>query len=65
MFKHWMEIMHNHDNGYLDWLFHQNDCPLRESTSIMSENGKGLRNYLKVHLLSSDQVFFQSSVDGI
>ena len=41
MFKHWMEIVHNHDHGYFDWLFHQNIFPLRESTSIMSGNGKG------------------------
>ena len=41
MFYHWMEIAHNHVNGYLDWLFHQNVFPLRESTSIMSGNGKG------------------------
>ena len=43
MFKHLLEIVHNHDNGYwlfLDWLFHQNVFPLRESTSIMSSNGK-------------------------
>ena len=33
MFKHWMEIVHNHDNCYLDWLFHQNAFPLRESNS--------------------------------
>ena len=37
-----MEIVHNHDNDYLDWLFHRNVFPLRESTSIMSGNGKGL-----------------------
>ena len=24
MFKHWMEILYNDDNGYLYWLFHQN-----------------------------------------
>ena len=36
-----MEIVHNHDNDYLDWLFHQNVFPLRESTSIMSGNSKG------------------------
>ena len=41
MFKHWMEIVHNHDNGYLDWLFHRNVFPLRESTAIMSGNAKG------------------------
>ena len=61
MFKHWMEIVHNHDNDHLDWLFHQNIFPLRESTFIMSSNGKGFtledRNYLEVHSQSSDQVF--------
>ena len=41
MFKHCMEIVHNHDNGHLDWLFHWNIFPLRESISIMSGNGKG------------------------
>ena len=35
MFKHRMEIVHNHDNNYLHWLL------LRESASIMSGNGKG------------------------
>ena len=40
MFKHWVEIMHNHENGYLDWLFHWNVFPLRDSTSITSGNGK-------------------------
>ena len=40
MFKHCIEIVLNHDNGYIDWLFHQNVFPLRESTSIMSGNGK-------------------------
>ena len=57
MFKHWMEIMHNHDNGYLDRLFHQNAFPLR--TSIMSVMAKDsrLRNYFEVHSLSSDQFF--------
>ena len=40
MFKHCMEIVHNHDNGYLDWLFYQNAFLLRESNSIMSGNGK-------------------------
>ena len=43
MFKHWMEIVHNHNNGYLDWLFNQNVFPLRESFSIMSSNGKGFK----------------------
>ena len=41
MFKSCMEIVHNHENGYLNWLFHQNDFPPRESTSIMSDDGKG------------------------
>ena len=41
MFKHQMEIVQNHDNGYRDWLFYQNVFPQRESTSIMSFNGKG------------------------
>ena len=36
-----MEIVHNHDNDHLDWLFHWNIFPLRESTSIMSGNGEG------------------------
>ena len=40
MFKHSMEIVHNHDNDHLDWLFHWNIFPLRESTSIMSGNCK-------------------------
>ena len=37
--------MHNHDDGYLDWLFHQNVFPLREleSNSIMCGNGIGFR----------------------
>ena len=30
------------DNGYLDWLFHQNVFPLRELNSILSGKGKGL-----------------------
>ena len=42
MFKYWKEIVHNHGNGCLDWLFHHNAFPLRESNSIMSGNGKGL-----------------------
>ena len=35
MFKHWKEIVHNHGNGHLDWLFHWNVFPLRESNSII------------------------------
>ena len=42
MFKHWMDIRHNHDNGYLDCFYHQKVVPLGESTSIISGNGKGL-----------------------
>ena len=41
MFKHWMEIVHHRDNGYLHWLFYENVFPRRESTSMMSGNGKG------------------------
>ena len=40
MFQHRMEIVHNHGNGHRDWLFYQNVCPQRESTSIMSFNVK-------------------------
>ena len=40
MFKHCVEIGHNHDNGCRDWLFHWNDFPQKESTFIMSGNGK-------------------------
>ena len=72
MFKHRMEMVHNHYNSYLDWLFHwQNVFPLRESTSIMSVDGKDshLRNSLEVHSLSSKFSFqvktFQSLVDGL
>ena len=36
-----MEIVHNHDNEYLDWLFHWNFFPVRELTSIMSGSGRG------------------------
>ena len=61
MFKHWMEIAHNHDNSYLDWSFHQNVFPSRDTNSIMFSNGKGfishLRSYLEVYSLSSHQVF--------
>ena len=58
-------MVHNHYNGYLDFLFHwQKVFPLRESASIMSGNGKDshLRNYLEVHSLSSDQVFLSIQV---
>ena len=55
-----MEIVHNHDNDHLDWLFQEKSFPLRESTSIMPGNGKGftVEELFKVHSLSSDQVFF-------
>ena len=36
MFKQWLDTVPDQDNGYLDWLFHQNVFPLRESNSIMS-----------------------------
>ena len=36
MFKHQMEMVPNHGNGYRDWLFYQNVFPQRESTSMMS-----------------------------
>ena len=63
MFKHWMEIVHYNDNGYLDWLFHQNVIPLSESNSIQClamAKDSHLRNYLEVHSLNSDQVPFNS-----
>ena len=46
MFKHRME-MHNHGNGYRDWLFYQN---------VLAKD-LHLRYYLEVYSLSSDQVF--------
>ena len=59
MFKHWMEIVHHHDNGYLDWLFYENVFPLRESTFIMPNNGKGftLEESFRSPSLSFDQDF--------
>ena len=41
MFKHWLEIVSNHDNAYRDWLFHKNVFPLRESTSICLAMAEG------------------------
>ena len=41
MFKHRIEIVHTHGKGYRDWLFYQNVFLKRESTSLMSFNGKG------------------------
>ena len=55
MFKQWMDTVHNHDNGYLDWLFPQNDFPLRESNSMVSGNGKGF----------TLEELFRSAVDGL
>ena len=43
MFNHWIEILHEHDNGHLDWLLKQNVFPMRESASIMSGNSKGFK----------------------
>ena len=43
MFKHWIKILHEHDNGCLDRLFNQNVFLLRESASIVSGNIKGFR----------------------
>ena len=34
MFKHRMEIVHNHGIGYRDWLFYQNVFPLRSVHTI-------------------------------
>ena len=63
MFKHRMEIVNNHDNDHLDWLFHWNIFPLRESTSIcLMTKGSHLTNYLEVHSQSSDQVFLSISL---
>ena len=55
-----MEIVHNHDNDNLDWLFHWNIFPLRESTSIISGNGKG---FTLEELFSSFQ-FLQMVIIG-
>ena len=57
MFKHWREIVHNHDNGYLDWLFHQNAFPLRESTfnsikTFSKFSGGTLKIYLLLNCIS-------------
>ena len=75
MFNHWIEIVHIHGNGCLDWMFNQNAFPLRESTSIISGNGKGftLEEVFKSpftelcssFLFNSINFFFQSSVKKI
>ena len=72
MFKHWMEILRNYDNGYFDWLFYQKVFPLRESKS-MSGNGIGFtREELFRSAFTELQVFlsiqlktFQNSVDEL
>ena len=48
-----MEIVHNHDNDHLDWLFRQNIFPLKESTCLAMAKGSHLRNYLEVHSSNS------------
>ena len=40
MSKHWIEILHNHYNSYLDWLFNHNVFLLRESAFMMPGNGE-------------------------
>ena len=70
-----MGIVHNHDNDHLDWLFHQNIFPLRESTSIMSGNGKRFTleelfrsPFTKLRPsfpFNSIKKLFQSLVDGL
>ena len=59
MFKHRMEIVHNHGNGYRDWLLYQNVF-LRESqlpSCLLMAKDSQLRDYLEVYSLSSDHVF--------
>ena len=46
-----LEIVHNHDNGYLDWLFHQNVFPLRESVSGWTFNFFLLLNCIIVYFI--------------
>ena len=64
MFKHWMEIVHNHGNGYRDLVVLLESFPQREPISIVSFSGKGFtfEGYLEVHSLSSDQIFPFSSI---
>ena len=51
MFKYWMEIVHNRDNGYLDWLFHQNVflCESQLPSCMSTAKDSYLRNYLEAH----------------
>ena len=56
-----MEIVHNHVNGYRDWLFHQNVF-LRESqlpSCLSMAKDSQLRDYVEVYSLTSDQVPFE------
>ena len=59
MFKHCMEIVHNHGNGYHDWLFYQNvfrrESQLPQCLSMAKDSQ--LRDYLEVYSLSFAQVF--------
>ena len=55
MFKHWMEIAHNHDNDYVDWLFYKNVFSSERWLAMAKDSN--LMSYLEAHLLSSDQVF--------
>ena len=54
MFKHCMEIVHNHGNGYVI------DCFTRTFSldfhNVMAKDSQ-LRDYLEVYSMSSDQVF--------
>ena len=70
-----VQALHNHDNDHLDWFFQQNIFPLRDSTFIMSGNGKGFTleelfrspftEFLPSFPFSSIENFFQSLVDGL
>ena len=59
MLKHWMETVHNHDNGYHDWLFYQNVFPQRSQLPQCLSMAKDshLRDYFAVYSLNSEQVF--------
>ena len=49
MFKHRMEIVHNHGNGYRDYLFYQNVFPQRVNFHNVFPTAKDsqLRDYLE------------------
>ena len=58
MFKHRMEIVHNHDNGYGDCFtgtFFLTEIQYPKRLSMAKD--WHLRDYLEVCSLSSDQVF--------